>query len=83
MSRPYECRCRACGAELHVRVPFKGKLVWVVDALDPEFGQDFPEPQGEFGRPKVVCSSDVLHETGFHLTDGSVERNLASKAWDG
>jgi hypothetical protein len=29
-----------------------------------------------------VCSADPLHETGFCLIDGCVERNLASKAWD-
>lgn len=74
--------CRGCGAQLQVRVPFKGSLVWTVDEDDPDFSGTFPEPRGEFGAAKVVCSADALHETGFHLIDGCVERNLASKAWD-
>ena len=73
--------CRACGAQLKVRVGFRGRLVWMIDPSDPDFGTTFPEPRGEYGPAKVVCSADPLHDTGFHLVDGSVERNLASKVW--
>lgn len=79
--RSFEYRCQSCGAELLVRVPFKGRLVWTVDPRDPDFSVMFPDPVGEYGRPKVVCSADPLHETGFHLIDGEVERNLAAKVW--
>ena len=74
--------CRACGAQLLVRVPFKGRLIWAIDRDDPDFSSAFPEPHGEYGTAKVVCSADPLHTTGFHLIDGAVEKNLASKAWD-
>ena len=74
--------CRACGATLLVRVPFKGRFVWEIDRDDPDFSTKFPDPQGEYGAAKVVCSADPLHRTGFHLIDGSVERDLSSKAWD-
>ena len=77
-----EFRCRSCGAQLEVRVPFKGRLVWTIDEEDPDFSSKFPEPRGEYGAAKVVCSADPLHDPGFHLVDGSVERNFASKAWD-
>ena len=75
-------RCQSCGAHIEVRVPFKGRLVWSIDEGDPDFSSRFPEPRGDYGTAKVVCSSDPLHDTGFHLMDGSVERNLASKVWD-
>ena len=75
-------RCRSCGAQLEVRVPFKGRLVWTIDEDDPDFGSRFPEPRGDYGTAKVICSADPLHTTGFHLIDGSVERDLASKVWD-
>ncbi len=74
--------CKACGASLLVRVPFKGRLIWAIDRENPEFSSRFPEPRGEYGTAKVVCSADPLHSTGFDLIDGSVERDLASKAWD-
>ena len=77
-----EYRCQACGAQLLVRVPFKGRLVWTISESDPDFSSTFPEPNGEYGPAKLVCSADPLHDTGFHLVDGGVERNLASKAWD-
>lgn len=77
-----EYRCRACGAQLLVRVPFKGRLVWTISEHDADFSSTFPEPRGEYGAAKLVCSADPLHDTGFHLVDGSVERNPASKAWD-
>ena len=76
-----EYRCGACGAALLVRVPFKGRLIWTIDAGDPDFSATFPELSGDYGNAKVVCSSDPLHDTGFHLVDGGVERNLASKVW--
>lgn len=78
----FHYRCQACGAALVVRVPFKGQLVWAIDERDPDFSGTFPEPRGEFGNARVVCTSDVLHDTGFHLIDGAIEKNLASKAWD-
>ena len=77
-----EYRCRGCGALLEVRVPFKGRLVWTIGESDPDFSSTLPEPRGEFGNPKLVCSADPLHDTGFALIEGGVERNPASKAWD-
>lgn len=74
--------CQSCGAQLEVRVPFKGRLVWAIDESDPDFSSRFPEPRGQFGSAKVVCSADPLHPTGFHVVDGGVETNLASKVWD-
>lgn len=80
--RSFDYRCQSCGAALLVRVPFKGRLVWTIDPASPDFSAAFPEPRGDFGKAKVVCSADPLHETGFHLIDGAVERNLAAKVWD-
>lgn len=78
----FEYLCQSCGAALLVRVPFKGRLVWTIDPARPDFSGTFPEPRGDFGQAKVVCSADPLHETGFHLIDGAVERNLAAKVWN-
>lgn len=78
----FEYRCQSCGAVLLVRVPFKGRLVWTIDPVRPDFSGTFPEPRGEYGKATVVCSADPLHETGFHLIDGAVERNLAAKVWN-
>ncbi|MDE0101972.1 MAG: hypothetical protein OXN89_06295 [Bryobacterales bacterium] len=78
----FRYRCKACDAHLLVKVPFKGRLVWSIDEDDPEFGSAFPALKGKYGNARLACSADPLHETGFHLIDGSVERNLASKAWD-
>ena len=78
----FRYRCQACGAQLRVKVPFKGRLVWAIGEDDPDFGSVFPELSGNFGKARLSCSADPLHETGFHLIDGCVERNLASKAWD-
>lgn len=72
-------RCQACGAALEVRVRFKGRLVWLIDAFDADFGKNFPETRGDHGDPRLVCTSDMLHDTGFHLVDGVVERNPKSK----
>ena len=74
--------CQGCGAQLEVKVPFKGRLVWTINARDPDFGTTFPDPVGEYGKARLVCSADPLHETGFHLLEGSVERNLESNVWD-
>ena len=65
--------CRLCGAALEVQVRFRGKLVWVVPAGDPDFGAVEPELRGEHKDPRLVCSADVLHKTGFRLVDGRVE----------
>ncbi len=73
--------CQSCGARLAVKVPFKGRLVWTIAERDPDFGSSFPELAGAYGKPKLTCSADPLHETGFHLIDGGVERNLASNVW--
>lgn len=78
----FEYRCRGCGAPLEVRVAFKGRLVWTIAESDSDFSSTFPEPRGKYGNPKLVCSADPLHDTGFALIDGGVERNLTSKAWD-
>lgn len=77
----FDYRCQSCGARLEVKVPFRGRLVWAIDPADPDFSASFPDPRGRFGAAKVACSADPLHDTGFHLLDGSVERNLSSKAW--
>ena len=74
--------CQSCGAPLLVKVPFKGRLVWTIGETEPEFGSTFPDLAGDYGKARLACSADPLHETGFHLIDGSVERNLKSKVWD-
>ena len=38
-----EVMCRACGAQLEVRVGFTGKVVWTVNPAKPDFGGDVPE----------------------------------------
>ena len=75
-------RCRSCGARLEVKVPFKGRLAWVIDPSGPDFSSAFPEQRGRYDTSTVACSAAPLHNTGFHLIDGSIVRNLAAKAWD-
>lgn len=77
----FEYRCQGCGASLEVKVSFKGKLVWTIDELEPDFSSALPEMRGTYGSARLACSADPLHETGFHLIDGSVERDLASRLW--
>lgn len=72
-------RCQACGAALEVRVRFKGRLVWTLDEIDPDFSSNFPETRGSHGDPRLVCSADPLHDTGFRLTDGAVDPDPESK----
>jgi len=72
---PVEYRCRLCGAQLEVRVSFKGKIVWAVDAGDPDFGSKEPELRGDSKEPRLLCSADALHQTGFRLADGEIERD--------
>lgn len=67
-------KCRLCGAALEVQVRFRGKLVWAVPEDSPEFGDVEPELRGEHKDPKLVCSADVLHKTGFRLVEGRIER---------
>lgn len=64
--------CRACGAVLEVRVSFRGKLVWTLEPDNPDFGTSEPELRGSHGDPKLLCSADALHSTGFKLLDGEV-----------
>jgi hypothetical protein len=64
--------CRSCGAALQVRVGFKGKLVWAVDAENGAFGETEPEMRGDSQEPQLICSADVMHATGFKLQDGSL-----------
>jgi len=66
-------KCRLCGAALEVQVRFRGKLVWVVPEDNPDFGALEPELRGDHKDPKLVCSADVLHKTGFRLVEGRVE----------
>lgn len=66
-------KCRSCGAALEVQVRFRGKLVWVVPEDDPDFGAAEPELRGEHKDPRLVCSADVMHRTGFRLVDGRIE----------
>jgi hypothetical protein len=64
--------CQACGAALEVRVRFKGRIVWTVERDDPDFGSRQPQLDGQHQDPKLVCSADVMHETGFRLEDGQL-----------
>jgi len=64
--------CQQCGAALEVRVRFRGSIVWVVEPHDPEFGAREPELRGDSKPPRLVCSADVLHPTGFQLVDGEI-----------
>jgi len=66
-------KCRLCGAALEVQVRFRGKLVWAVPENNPDFGALEPELRGEHKEPRLVCSADVMHETGFRLVEGRVE----------
>lgn len=65
--------CHGCGAALEVRVGFKGKVVWTLPADSPDFGNTEPELRGRYQDPKLVCSADVMHATGFKLVDGEIE----------
>ena len=65
-------RCRACGAAIEVRVRFRGKVVWTLEADNPDFGNNEPELRGIYGDPSLTCSADVLHNTGFKLLEGEV-----------
>lgn len=65
-------RCRSCGAPLEVRVPFRGRLVWIVEPENATFGECEPELRGDYQEPRLVCSADVMHTTGFLLEDGVV-----------
>jgi len=76
---PVEYLCRLCGAQLEVRVSFKGKIVWTVEPGDPDFGSKEPELRGDSKEPHLLCSADALHQTGFRLTDGEIERDPSSK----
>ncbi len=67
-----EIVCRACGAQLEVKVRFRGKIVWVVDPGEPDFGVAEPELRGDSGDPSLVCSADSLHSTGFQLVNGEI-----------
>ncbi len=66
------CLCRACGAAIEVQVGFKGKVVWTLDAGNPDFSATSPELLGDYKQPRLVCSADVMHRTGFKLLDGQV-----------
>ena len=68
-----ETVCRACGAQLEVRVRFRGKIVWLVDPGEPDFGVAEPELRGDSGDPALVCSADSLHPTGFQLVGGEIQ----------
>ena len=64
--------CRACGAAIEVQVGFTGKVVWTLDAGNPDFSVTSPELLGDYKQPRLVCSADVMHPTGFELLDGQV-----------
>ncbi len=78
--RSVEFLCRLCGAQLEVRVSFKGKIVWVVDPGDPDFGSKEPELRGDSNEPRLLCSADAMHRTGFRLVDGEIEPDPSFKA---
>ena len=73
-----EIVCRSCGAQLEVRVRFRGKVVWVVDPAQSDFGAAEPELRGDSGDPALVCSADSLHPTGFQLVDGEIHHDPAA-----
>jgi len=62
--------CRACGAQLEVVVHFSGKVVWPVDPENRDFSGEQPVLRGETKRIRVVCSADVLHDSGYLCVDG-------------
>ena len=64
--------CRSCGAALEVQVGFKGKVVWEVEAGNPNFSSTSPDLRGDFKEPRLVCSADVMHSTGFQLLNGEI-----------
>jgi len=48
--------------------------VQYTSAIDsPDFGNIEPELRGQYQDPKLVCSADVMHSTGFKLVDGEIE----------
>ena len=69
------CACLLCGAPLEVRVRFRGTLVWAVDRQTAGFGDTEPELRGDHKEPRLVCSADVVHETGFQLAEGEIVRS--------
>lgn len=71
--------CRACGAQLEVRVGFTGKVVWTVNPANPDFSGDVPELRGNYREAKLICSADVLHTTGSKLIDGEIVSDPAYK----
>lgn len=64
--------CSACGAAIEVQVGFKGKVVWTLEESSPDFSTTSPELRGDYKQPRLVCSADVMHRTGFKLLDGEV-----------
>lgn len=62
--------CRACGAQLEVIVHFNGKIVWPVNPQSRDFSGEQPVLRGETKRIRVVCSADVLHDSGYNCVDG-------------
>ena len=62
--------CRACGAQLEVVVYFNGKIVWPIDPENPDFSGEQPVLRGETKRIRVVCSADVLHDSGYLCVEG-------------
>ena len=74
-----EIVCRACGAQLEVQVRFRGKVVWTVDPSEPDFGVGEPELRGDSSDPRLVCSADSLHSTGFQLVDGEIQAEQSTE----
>ncbi len=72
LSEPPTYLCRACGAAIEVQVGFNGKVIWTLDAGNPDFSGTPPDLRGEYKQPRLVCSADVMHGTGFKLLDGQV-----------
>ena len=64
--------CQSCGAAIEVQVGFKGKVVWTVEPEDPDFSTTQPDLRGDYRTPRLVCSADVMHSTGFRLLDGQI-----------
>ena len=71
--------CQACGAQLEVQVRFRGKVVWQGDSVTSDFGTCEPELRGDYGDPRLICSADALHTTGFFLIDGEIQPEQAGK----
>ena len=57
-------------------------MVWTVERDHPEFGDREPELRGNHGEPRLVCSADLIHKTGFQLVEGRIARETPRDSKD-